>query len=167
MVIALILAGEVRAQTPAAPCAPNVMPQISALRRYADGMGFTLWVDAPEGSLSHHYQGVQRLIASLGIPYLIYARSGGPGENHVGDFGIMKMASRGRTPERLRSIRLSLYMNIESTPPNFPNSGNGGDRLNANFFLDFDLGFFDQDEGRVEPASNPFGPEKVSTMSPE
>ena len=34
-------------------------------------------------------------------------------------------------------------------------------------FLDFDLGFFDQEEGRVEPASNPFGPEKVSTMSPE
>ena len=34
-------------------------------------------------------------------------------------------------------------------------------------FLDFDLGFFDQDEGRVEPAQNPFGPEKVLTMSPE
>jgi hypothetical protein len=33
--------------------------------------------------------------------------------------------------------------------------------------LDFDLGFFDQEEGRVEPAPNPFGPEKVSTMSPE
>ena len=34
-------------------------------------------------------------------------------------------------------------------------------------FLDFDLGFFDRDEGRVEPAPNPFGPEKVSTMSSE
>ena len=34
-------------------------------------------------------------------------------------------------------------------------------------FLDFDLGFFDQDEGRVEPAPNPFEPEKVLTMSPE
>jgi putative transposase len=34
-------------------------------------------------------------------------------------------------------------------------------------FLDFDLGFFDQDEGRVEPAQNPFGPEKVLTMSSE
>lgn len=34
-------------------------------------------------------------------------------------------------------------------------------------FLDFDLGFFDQDEGRVEPAANSFGPEKVLTMSPE
>jgi putative transposase len=30
-------------------------------------------------------------------------------------------------------------------------------------FLDFDLGFFDRDEGRVEPAPNPFGPEKVLT----
>ena len=34
-------------------------------------------------------------------------------------------------------------------------------------FLDFDLGFFDRDEGRVEPAPNPFRPEKVLTMSSE
>ncbi len=33
-------------------------------------------------------------------------------------------------------------------------------------FLDYDLGFFDQDEGRVEPAPNPFIA-KVLTMSPE
>ena len=34
-------------------------------------------------------------------------------------------------------------------------------------FLHYDLGFFDQDEGRVEPAPNPFAPDKVLTMSPE
>ena len=34
-------------------------------------------------------------------------------------------------------------------------------------FLGFDLGFLDQEEGRVEPAPNPFVPEKVLTMSPE
>ena len=34
-------------------------------------------------------------------------------------------------------------------------------------FLDFDLGFFDQDQGRIEPGPNPFAPEKVLTMSPE
>jgi putative transposase len=28
-------------------------------------------------------------------------------------------------------------------------------------FLDYDLGYFDQDEGRVEPGPNPFAPEKV------
>jgi len=33
-------------------------------------------------------------------------------------------------------------------------------------FLDFDLGFFDKDEGRVEPLANPFAA-KVLTMSPE
>lgn len=32
-------------------------------------------------------------------------------------------------------------------------------------FLDFDLGYFDEDEGRVEPGPNPFEP-KVLTMSP-
>jgi putative transposase len=34
-------------------------------------------------------------------------------------------------------------------------------------FLNYDLGFFDQEVGRVEPAPNPFTPEKVLTMSPE
>lgn len=34
-------------------------------------------------------------------------------------------------------------------------------------FMEYDLGFFDQDEDRVEPGPNPFGPEKVLTMSPE
>ena len=34
-------------------------------------------------------------------------------------------------------------------------------------FLDYDLGFFDKDEGRVEPAPNPFAPETVLTISPE
>jgi hypothetical protein len=34
-------------------------------------------------------------------------------------------------------------------------------------FLDFDLGFFDQEQGRAEPAPNPFVPEKLLPMSPE
>ena len=34
-------------------------------------------------------------------------------------------------------------------------------------FLHYDLGFFDQDEGRVEPAPNPFAPEKLLAISPE
>jgi putative transposase len=34
-------------------------------------------------------------------------------------------------------------------------------------FLHYDLGFFDQEVGRVEPAPNPFTPEKVLAMSPE
>lgn len=34
-------------------------------------------------------------------------------------------------------------------------------------FLEYDLGFFDKETGRVEPADNPFAPEAVLTMSPE
>ena len=34
-------------------------------------------------------------------------------------------------------------------------------------FLEYDLGFFDKETGRVEPADNPFAPETVLTMSPE
>jgi hypothetical protein len=33
--------------------------------------------------------------------------------------------------------------------------------------MHYDLGFFDNEKGRVEPARNPFTPEKVLTMSPE
>ena len=33
-------------------------------------------------------------------------------------------------------------------------------------FMQYDLGFFDKEEGRIEPAPNPFVPEKVLTMSP-
>jgi len=42
----------------------------------------------------------------------------------------------------------------------------GVDQIWLVAFLDYDLGFFDMDEGRVEPAPNPFAPEKVLTMSP-
>ncbi len=34
-------------------------------------------------------------------------------------------------------------------------------------FLDYDLGYFDKKEDRVEPGPNPFAPEKVLTISPE
>jgi putative transposase len=34
-------------------------------------------------------------------------------------------------------------------------------------FMGYDLGFFDKEKGRVEPALNPFTGDKVSTMSPE
>ena len=34
-------------------------------------------------------------------------------------------------------------------------------------FLNYDLGYFDNERGRVEPAPNPFAPDKVLTMCPE
>jgi len=34
-------------------------------------------------------------------------------------------------------------------------------------FLDYDLGYFDKERGRVEPGPNPFVPDKVLTMCPE
>jgi putative transposase len=34
-------------------------------------------------------------------------------------------------------------------------------------FLDYDLGYFDNERGRVEPGPNPFEPDRVSTMCPE
>ncbi len=34
-------------------------------------------------------------------------------------------------------------------------------------FMDYDLGYFDNERGRVEPGPNPFAPDKVLTMCPE
>lgn len=34
-------------------------------------------------------------------------------------------------------------------------------------FLEYDLGFFDKEQNRVEPGPNPFAPDKVLTMCPE
>ncbi len=34
-------------------------------------------------------------------------------------------------------------------------------------FLEYDLGYFDNDRGRVEPGPNPFVPDKVLTMCPD
>jgi hypothetical protein len=34
-------------------------------------------------------------------------------------------------------------------------------------FLEYDLGYFDRDEARVEPGPNPFAPDPVLTMCPE
>ena len=34
-------------------------------------------------------------------------------------------------------------------------------------FLEYDLGYFDKDQDRVEPGLNPFAPDKVLTICPE
>lgn len=34
-------------------------------------------------------------------------------------------------------------------------------------FLEYDLGFFDTEKGRVEPGPDPFVPDKVLTICPE
>jgi putative transposase len=42
----------------------------------------------------------------------------------------------------------------------------GGDEIWLVSFMDYDLGYFDQETCRLEPIENPFGP-KVLPMSPE
>jgi transposase InsO family protein len=41
------------------------------------------------------------------------------------------------------------------------------DRVWQVSFLDYDLGYFDDERGRIEPGPNPFAPDKVLTMCPE
>jgi len=42
-----------------------------------------------------------------------------------------------------------------------------GDQIRLVSFLDYDLGYFDNERGRVEPGPNPFMPDQVLTMCPE
>ena len=41
------------------------------------------------------------------------------------------------------------------------------DRIWLVSFLDYDLGYFDNEGGRVEPGPNPFIPDNVLTICPE
>jgi putative transposase len=42
-----------------------------------------------------------------------------------------------------------------------------GEKIWLVSFLEYDLGYFDQDEDRVEPGPNPFAPDTLLTMCPE
>jgi hypothetical protein len=106
------------AEVDANPCVPNVLEQTLALRSHADGLGFVLPNDAPEGNaVSSHYQGVQRYQADDATNYLLVTRSGGQGEGNAGDLTIVRMGSRDASAARFRSNRLARGSWVEDTPP--------------------------------------------------
>ena len=43
----------------------------------------------------------------------------------------------------------------------------GDDQIWQVTFLEYDLGFFDQEQDRVEPGPDPYAPDKVLAMCPE
>jgi hypothetical protein len=99
------------------PCVPDVLEQVLALRSHADGLGFVLPSDAPEGSTAHHYQGVQRYRAGDGTNYLFVGRSGGGDVGNAGDVTIARMGSRDASAARFRSNRRARGSQVKDTPP--------------------------------------------------
>ena len=102
---------------------PDVVGQFTALTQRADAMGFELY--GPDPSQCDHMQSIVRVDAADGTPYFLVSRSTqDEGTNPLCEGGsthsniyIVKMGSRDKTGERLRSNRLARYKETTDTPP--------------------------------------------------
>ena len=94
---------------------PSVVSQFDALSLRPDGLAFSIG-NSPDPEQCKHYQGVARVNAADGTPYLFVSRSGNePGgvaaagcsdSDDPGNLLIVRLESRDRTGERVRSNRL-------------------------------------------------------------
>ena len=102
---------------------PDVVAQFNALTQRADAMGFELY--GPDPSQCRHMQSIVRVDAADGTPYFLVSRSTQePGVNPFCEGGskqsniyIVRMGSRDKSGERLRSNRLRRFMETTDTPP--------------------------------------------------
>jgi hypothetical protein len=99
----------------------NVVDQFNALTVRPDAMGFE--ISGPDPSQCRHMQGVLRIEAADGTPYLLVSRSGKDtgiactSGNPRANVYIVRMGSRAKDGERLRSNRLRKGMETTNTPP--------------------------------------------------
>lgn len=91
---------------------PDVEGQFNALSFRPDPLGFRLANNAPDPTTCKHYEGIARLESADGTPYFVFTRSGlevfpcVTDEDRPGDLTIVRMGSRDKNGERLRSNRL-------------------------------------------------------------
>lgn len=107
---------------------PDVVGQLGALARRPEALGFEIG-SGPDPSMCRHHQGVIRTEAADGTPYFIVSRSGPPRDlcqeeittlgsgDPVGNLYIVRMGSRNKHGERLRSNRLRRDLRTAITPP--------------------------------------------------
>ena len=102
---------------------PDVVGQFNALTVRPDPLGFYIG-NSPDPSSCKHYQGMVRIQAADGTPYLLVTRSGNDPEqagcvdpNDPGNLLVVRMESRDKNGERMRSNRLRRGRNLTSTPP--------------------------------------------------
>jgi hypothetical protein len=94
-----------------APYVPDVEAQFDALSYRPDALGFDIG-NAPDPTTCKHYEGIARLQGADGTPYFVLTRSGlyvPPcflTDDEPGSLTIVRMGSREKTGERLRSNRL-------------------------------------------------------------
>ncbi len=102
---------------------PDVETQFGNLQLHGDPVGFRVGV-GDDPSNCRHYQGIARVNAPDGTPYLILSRSGTdagihclPDGDRVGELVVVKMGTRDLDGERLRSNLLVSGQDIEDTAP--------------------------------------------------
>ncbi len=110
---------------------PDVVGQFLALAERPEALGFHIGT-SPDPSSCKHYQGLVRIDAADGTPWFLITRSGntpsvpGPddevcddsdGETGKGNLIAVRMGSRGKDGERLRSNRLEKNHEVSGTQP--------------------------------------------------
>ena len=121
------LAANSEAQVQVPRFAPDVATQFSALSERPEAMGFEL--HGPDPSACRHFQGVVRTESADGTPYLFVSRSGilppildcpyqiGGDGSPTSALYIVRMGSRDKSGERMRSNRLQRDRTTSETPP--------------------------------------------------
>ena len=110
---------------------PDVAGQFDALTERPDPLGFYRG-SSPDPTSCKHYQGMVRVQSADGTPYLLVTRSGnlpglplpdvacadiGTEDDQPGNLLIVRMGSRGKDGERLRSNRLKKGSDLVDTAP--------------------------------------------------
>src|SRR4029450_9155701 len=101
---------------------PDVIGQFNALSVRPDPLGFFVGDSVPPNTCKH-YEGIVRAQGADGTPYLMLTRSGNQVfpcvlQNDVaGGLIVVKMASREKHPERMRSNRLRKATQLTDTAP--------------------------------------------------
>ena len=99
---------------------PDVEGQFNALSYRPDALGFDIG-DTVEPTTCKHYEGIGRLEGPDGTPYFALTRSGlyvlpcVLTDDEPGSLVIVRMGSRDKTGERLRSNRLKRGVETEDT----------------------------------------------------
>jgi hypothetical protein len=81
--------------------------------------------------------------------------------------GFRSQCDDGHFPLPVLDIRPEMFKEVSRSAGQMVGFGEVADQVWLVSFMDYDLGFFDQEQGRVELALNPFAPEKVLTVSSE
>ena len=116
-----LILSELPALAQQAPFVPDVEAQFHALSYRPDALGFDIG-ETVEPTTCKHYEGIAGLQGADGTPYFVLTRSGlevfipcPATEDEPGSLVIVRMGSREKTGERLRSNRLKRGEETEDT----------------------------------------------------